>query len=764
MKIKNLLRALLFITTACLVLKPSSISASSRPELRAFWADGFNPAFKTPEQIDILLKRLHNAHCNAVFAQVRKRGDAYYLSRYEPWASDDTGRFDALASLIRKAHAMNPPIAVHAWINTCAVGGGAGNSFNIVHLHPDWLSLNPKQENFDQEATKIDPGNPDAADWTFRVYLDVARHYNVDGIHFDFVRYGGREWGYNPVSVERFEKQVGSKHQVQRLEGGLPAPTDPLWKQWRRDQVSGLVRKVYAHAAKVNPKLVVSAAVITWQDGPQSEEEWYSKSAAMNRVYQDWRGWLEEGILDLACPMTYFQADPNIRYQKHWSEFIKNHQYHRAATVGVGNWFNTVPDTLELMKISREKSAEGHLPFGVMLYSYGGTNLSDNKGAKGKRAEMQYQPAFYEALSNPSKYSQKPPFPDSAQIPEMKWKSQPEKGIIKGFVLDGKYAPIDGAEVSIQQGDTRVTHSTDGTGFYAFIDVNPGSKTVHVITPSDEKAQVKANVEAGTVATENIRIGKTEFKLLKDLPSLLENKPDLHEGNEVCLENMIVLRGSDVCPKTLFVMDRKSNGIAVNLAESPSMPFQAGDVVSLTGKFEQQNGEWILGESSARLTDILPLSALEAAAPLNSETIKTVSEVTGRISEITKDGFMLEGKVKVNVLLTGLKDPDVEYTSLSMRTPKIGDEMIVTGCLSKTFNSEGSTGVLLRPFGAEDIRSVGYTSSRFGSAAQRGALAIFRRRPAAIKTPKPKVRHKITKAVKTRKSTTKKKRIHKQSE
>ena len=62
-------------------------------------------------------------------------------------------------------------------------------------------------------VSQHDPGNPDAADWTFRVYLDVSRHYEVDGIHFDFVRYGSTDgkgrFGYNPVSVARFLAQKG---------------------------------------------------------------------------------------------------------------------------------------------------------------------------------------------------------------------------------------------------------------------------------------------------------------------------------------------------------------------------------------------------------------------------------------------------------------------------------------------------------------------------------------------------------------------------
>lgn len=91
-------------------------SAVAAQELRAFWADGFSAGFKTPEQVDLLLQRLRLANCNAIFAQVRKSGDAYYQSRYEPWAADHPQRFDSLAYLIEKAHNGKPRIQVHAWI------------------------------------------------------------------------------------------------------------------------------------------------------------------------------------------------------------------------------------------------------------------------------------------------------------------------------------------------------------------------------------------------------------------------------------------------------------------------------------------------------------------------------------------------------------------------------------------------------------------------------------------------------------------------
>ena len=152
-------------------------------------------------------------------------------SHYEGWAKDDAEQFDALQYLCSHAHAPGQPrIQVHAWINACAIGGNA-SAGPLTKLHPEWLSRSDTGADFDTESTKIDPGNPEAAEWTFRVYMDVVRHYDVDGIHMDFIRYGGDgktvgHWGYNAVSVARYNKRYGTS--------GQPRWNDPRWRAWRR--------------------------------------------------------------------------------------------------------------------------------------------------------------------------------------------------------------------------------------------------------------------------------------------------------------------------------------------------------------------------------------------------------------------------------------------------------------------------------------------------------------------------------------------------
>jgi uncharacterized lipoprotein YddW (UPF0748 family) len=717
----------------CLALAAVRVEAQTqRPELRAFWADGFNEGYKTPEQIDALIARLKQAQCNAVFAQVRARGDAYYFSRIEPWARDNPQQFDALAALIEKAHAQNPPIAVHAWINTCAVGGNARNPFSLVALHPDWLSINPQANDFDNEATKIDPGHPAAADWTFRVYLDVARHYNVDGIHFDFVRYGGPEWGYNPVSVARFRQQFPKF--ADWLPGTeLPKPNAPQWKQWRRDQVSALVRKVYAHALQIKPQLVVSAASICWGDAPQNDRDWRDKSAAMNRVFQDWRGWLEEGIIDLACPMTYFQAARTRKYQENWSRFIKARQYGRAATVAVGNWMNTIPQTLDLMQIARAQDSKGRRPYGVMLYSYAGTNTSEDIGADGKREELKHQPEFYAALGEPSQYADAPPFAADVPIPSMPWKMQPKHGHIKGFVLTPDLTPIDGATVTIRARGKTITRRTDGTGFYAAIDLPPGKVTVHVKVKGVTPQTATAEIAVGTVQTAHFTIGTPAVPLTRSIAALRGKLPGnrgIPNALPVRLANLRVTLGTDTLPGYVYVIDENNVGLRVKLPRPPDVSYQPGDMVSAVGTIRVLDGEPTLDASAVHLTDITLTKTLPAPVKFDSKTLRDggiangiLITLEGTITKVNASGWTLHDGVEIRIPLAGRKDPNVEAQTFSVPKVESGMRVGVTGIPAAGTDENGLPTIRLHPRLGSDIQILPSRPAWQGWAAIAGGIA-----------------------------------------
>jgi uncharacterized lipoprotein YddW (UPF0748 family) len=761
----------LLLAASCLwACLPLRVHAQG-PELRGFWADGFNEGYKTPQQIDTLLQRLHDAHCNAIFAQMRKGGDAYYASRYEPWATDDAAHFDALACLIDRAHRMQPRIAVHAWINTCAVGQGLKHPrYHVAQVHPEWLAVNARGNADDGEVRKVDLGDPDAADWTFRLYLDVVRHYDVDGIHFDFVRYGSPNFGYNPVSVKRFLRQLPTGYKMrpyrrgritQRLAEGrgetsgavLPAPDDPAWKQWRRDQVTNFVRKVYAFASRVKPRIVVSAATIAWGNGPASEEEWQLKSAAMNRVFQDWRGWQQEGILDLACPMTYFAGRRGLEYERTWHAWVTGHQYQRASAIAVGNWQLTIPQTLAQMRVARTRNWDGRRPYGVMLYSYAGTNSGQKQGRTGLY-ELELQPEFYAMLGQSSLYAKTPPFAADVPLPSMPWKEHPSRGILKGFVHKEDMTSLDGALVTVEpqikvkaqsegqagrrvKGSTkRYTRRVDGTGFYALVNLPPGVYTARV-SSSSGTGHFKAEpqriiVQAAQVSTGDFWMQAGQSDTVGDLQTIPQRVLDfprigsqtgsrtetakLRTGLRVRVDGLTVLIGTDTWPQNLYAQDKAGAALHIRLAASPLIPFQPGDSISVLGLPARDRQEPILDSATACLTDI---ALLPEATPLPTLSGANLSarpiaypdfvRVQGRVLESDSDGFVLDAEGRrIQVSLSGRKDFGVESAALLPAPPLPGSIVSVRGYLrviqaTPTQANDGGKPIELLPRTSADI-------------------------------------------------------------
>src|SRR5436190_8533067 len=78
---------------------------------RFFWVDTFNTNLSDHADVVAVVERARAARANALFAQVRRRGDSWYLDSLEgpaeivPPAKPLAPNFDPLADLIAEAHA-----------------------------------------------------------------------------------------------------------------------------------------------------------------------------------------------------------------------------------------------------------------------------------------------------------------------------------------------------------------------------------------------------------------------------------------------------------------------------------------------------------------------------------------------------------------------------------------------------------------------------------------------------------------------------------
>ena len=439
----------------------------SRAEFRAFWVDAFHGGIKSRAEVDQLIRDVRAARANAVLVQVRRRGDAYFNHSIEPRAAELRKQpdYDPLAYLIEAAHAARPCIEVHAWlaalpIATASVPPTAPE--HVYHSHGPaapgeemWLSVAADGSLAVEDTLSLDPGHPAAAQHIVDVVLNVVRNYRVDGIHFDRIRYAGQAFGYNPVSLARYAAVTGA--------AGTPAPADPAWQAWRRDQVTALMRQIYLESIALRPKLKVSAATIAWGNGPASDAEW-QRGSALTGVFQDWLGWLRDGVLDMAIPMNYDrEADARQKaWFDNWIEWEKNHRSGRHLVIGLGAYLNTAEGTAAQVRRALAPSARGRCAQGIAFYSYAVTNKDGVPRAD-----------FCRVLTKSGRAGARPVFAARVRIPPMAWKARSVTGYLKGFVRHPDGRPGDGMTVEISGPVGRVM-TVAGTGFYGAAGLLPG--------------------------------------------------------------------------------------------------------------------------------------------------------------------------------------------------------------------------------------------------------------------------------------------------
>jgi uncharacterized lipoprotein YddW (UPF0748 family) len=544
----------------CCLLAPAQAVARQRTEYRAFWVDTFNTALNNHADVVAVVNNAKAANANAIFAQVRRRGDSWYLNSLEP-KGDRTPiapGFDPLQDLINEAHANG--IEVHAFVIMSAIWGRAPNLFppenpnHAFNLHggfnPATNTVVPGPGNWltrtllpDAPATPgityqghrfgsdfwIDFGHPDAAAYTVDVIKHLVANYDIDGLHLDRIRYpefsvatgqplqtpaNGANIGYNTTSVARFN----ARHD----RAGNPATSDPLWSDWRRAQVTNVVRRVYLESLAIKPHLKVSAALIAFGGGPTTEAAWNNAEARW-RVYQDWRAWTEEGIIDIAIPMVY-KAEHNATQAtqfNQWNEWTKNHQYNRGAMMGLGAANNSIEGSLrQTRRALLAPSAQGKTDLGVIYFSMATSNiavasnpLAIPPGSTPARPFSEFASGLVtgKSVNGLTRYEDQtlnpePVFGQPAAIPVLQWKAQPTVGHLKGFARRPDATPLDTATVTITRLDTNDARqtATDGGGFYGGVDLVPGRYLVKASLGADTLYSCAVSVTPGTVTTADL--------------------------------------------------------------------------------------------------------------------------------------------------------------------------------------------------------------------------------------------------------------------
>jgi uncharacterized lipoprotein YddW (UPF0748 family) len=315
------------IAVALLVVLAAAVASAGErgPQVRAMWVT--TESLYNHEEIERLVATAAAYGVDALFVQVRRAGDAYYESAFEPRSRKLEGQpddFDPLAEVIICARVFG--VEVHAWLNVNYVWPGPEMppmKSHIANRRPEWIAVGRDSRRLtrytkremaagDTEGWYIDPAADGFAEYFAAVAAEVVREYDVDGVHLDFVRYPNYRFGYGKNSRSRYLKERGRQDPIllgyHKLDDAVYNPAvgyDGLaarwfdlqeleWLDWRADRVTGAVGAARRAVKEADPEVQFSAA------------PWADPEHAYRYVGQDWLGWLDRGLVDIICPMTYW--------------------------------------------------------------------------------------------------------------------------------------------------------------------------------------------------------------------------------------------------------------------------------------------------------------------------------------------------------------------------------------------------------------------------------------------------------------------------
>jgi uncharacterized lipoprotein YddW (UPF0748 family) len=292
------------LVALCVMLPQTSLAqqADLKHEFRGAWiasvtnldwpVRGATTASQQAHLIEIL-DGLKEAGINAVIFQIRPEQDAFYESETEPWSYWLTGQqgrapspfYDPLQFAIEEAHKRG--MELHAWFNPYraerAVGAYPLDPNHITVRHPEWTFTVASYK-------QLDPGLPQVRDYVVESIMDVARRYDIDGVHMDDYFYP-----YPPNTISDQDDASFANHSR-----GFTNRAD-----WRRDNVNILIEAIHDSLSSYDPSIKFGMSPFgIWRSGTPPG---ITGLDAYSQIYADALAWLGDQTIDYLAPQLYWK-------------------------------------------------------------------------------------------------------------------------------------------------------------------------------------------------------------------------------------------------------------------------------------------------------------------------------------------------------------------------------------------------------------------------------------------------------------------------
>ncbi|WP_019010585.1 glycoside hydrolase family 10 protein [Deinococcus aquatilis] len=459
--------------------QPVPVSAEPAPTatpaagvgVRGLWVDAFGPGLKTSAQVRRMVDDAAKMGINTLFVQAIRRSDCLCRRSSLPMVTDADLQpgFDPLEAVIKLAKPRG--IRVIAWASVTGVANAAVPNSNPAHISrthgpnmgaQSWYSRRPDGTYLEGSDAWLDVGIPAAADYITAGVVSLVKNYAVDGVQLDRIRYpDGGVWGYDPKVIARFNAETGAS--------GLPAAADPAWLDWKRDQVTALVRRIALEVKGVRSNLWVTAATITYLQPPRAGDlVSFRRTRTYNDVLQDWPTWMHDGLIDLNVLMNYKRD--GVADQAAWFDGWNTFAATMRPRADGGQAELAVGTALYLNSpavIASQAARAVNSGLGWVGYSYRTPNVEVYGGkattAQGLDVIRALLTAPGAALNVPARWTANPP-------------------TTRGLLGRVTGAPVLGNRVveALQGGEVVARSLTDGSGYYGFAALPAGSTEIRV--------------------------------------------------------------------------------------------------------------------------------------------------------------------------------------------------------------------------------------------------------------------------------------------
>lgn len=254
------------------------------------------------KEYSAIVKHHKELGLNALLVQVRASSDAFYAKSKEPWSEwlmgeqgkPPTPFYDPMEFMISETHKEG--LEFHTWLNLNRGKHKLAGSVmpdHLVNTKPEWFLTYDgyRLYNF---------GLPEVRQYILDIVMNIAREYDVDGIHFDDYFYPYKVNGQELEDQSTFLKYGNGFDKIE---------------DWRRNNIDLIIKAIGEGIKK--EKSWVSFGISpfgVWRnksDDPIGSET-KGGQPSYDFLFADTRKWSQEGWIDYIAPQIYFPFEHNL--------------------------------------------------------------------------------------------------------------------------------------------------------------------------------------------------------------------------------------------------------------------------------------------------------------------------------------------------------------------------------------------------------------------------------------------------------------------